>query len=216
MSSRIRSRLAAFVVAGALAGSVVVATSAPASAATVNCSISATRTVRYNDTGTCVKLVQQRLGGLSLDSHFGSLTDAAVRQFQRANGLSADGVVGPATWTKIKQGLPRQGTVIYAGTSSHAGVTAYACRNSASTGVRYAVRNKTSSTFNQVTLWRSGSSSGTYVTYIAPGRTVSQSAYQATGSTGSFRRVEVKLSNGTTRSVNRTFSFTRNRLPICR
>lgn len=216
MSSRIRFRLAASVAACALASSVVAATSAPASAATVNCSISATKTVRLNDTGTCVKLVQQRLGGLSADSHFGSLTDNAVRQFQRANSLTADGIVGPQTWSKIKQGLPSRGTVIYAGTSSHAGVTVYACRNSASTGVRYAVRNKTSSTFNKVTLWKSGSSAGTYVAHIGPGQTVSQAGYQATGTTGSFRRVEVVLSNGSVKPVNRTFTFVRNRLPICR
>lgn len=218
MSSPVRTRLAAIVAASALTFSVVVATSAPASAATVSCSISATKTVRPNDTGSCVKLLQQRIGGLSTDSHFGSLTTYAVRQFQRANGLAVDGIVGSRTWSKIKQGLPRQGTVLYAGTGSHAGVTVYACRNSASTGVRYAVRNKTSSTLSRVTLSTSsnGGGSSTYVDRISRGQTKSGSHYQATGTTKSFRSITVATSSGSKKSVNLTFSFVRNRLPACR
>ncbi|WP_157769092.1 peptidoglycan-binding domain-containing protein [Bacillus glycinifermentans] len=36
-----------------------------------------------------------------LDSIFGSGLEKAVKSFQRAKGLSTDGIVGKATWTKL-------------------------------------------------------------------------------------------------------------------
>lgn len=38
---------------------------------------------------------------LEVDNDFGSATDYAVRNYQRANGLSADGIVGFDTWSSI-------------------------------------------------------------------------------------------------------------------
>ena len=58
--------------------------------------------LREGDSGSQVRLLQSKLkqGGYlngSVDGVFGSQTAAAVRYFQRRNGLTADGIVGPAT-----------------------------------------------------------------------------------------------------------------------
>ena len=36
-----------------------------------------------------------------IDGNFGSATEAAVKDFQSGNGLTADGIVGPQTWSKL-------------------------------------------------------------------------------------------------------------------
>jgi len=51
-------------------------------------------------TGPAVAEIQNRLG-IPADSAFGVQTKQAVRDFQQRNGLLADGVVGPLTWTKL-------------------------------------------------------------------------------------------------------------------
>lgn len=40
-------------------------------------------------------------GGKGVDGDFGSNTDKAVRAFQKANGLTVDGIVGKNTWAKL-------------------------------------------------------------------------------------------------------------------
>lgn len=47
-----------------------------------------------------VKKLQAKLG-LGADGDFGPGTDKAVKAWQQANGLTADGVVGDATWAKM-------------------------------------------------------------------------------------------------------------------
>lgn len=63
-------------------------------------------TVKYGANGPYTKKIQQRLNSLGYncgqaDGVFGSKTLAAVKAFQRAKGLAADGVVGPKTWAKL-------------------------------------------------------------------------------------------------------------------
>jgi hypothetical protein len=54
-------------------------------------------TVRLNDNNNAVRAIQVLLG-IQNTGLFGSTTDAVVRQFQQAQGLTADGIVGAQTW----------------------------------------------------------------------------------------------------------------------
>ena len=58
-------------------------------------------TIKLGSRGEAVKQWQTMVGGLTVDGIFGSLTDRATRDFQRANGLVVDGIVGPKTWGKM-------------------------------------------------------------------------------------------------------------------
>lgn len=48
-----------------------------------------------------IQSIQQKLGGLTIDGKFGSKTEASVKAFQKANNLTADGVVGKNTWRAL-------------------------------------------------------------------------------------------------------------------
>lgn len=63
-------------------------------------------TLRKGASGTAVKTMQKKLKSLgyytgSVDGKFGSGTYTALKDFQRKNGLSADGVAGPKTMEKL-------------------------------------------------------------------------------------------------------------------
>lgn len=51
--------------------------------------------------GDTVKALQQKLG-VGADGQFGSGTEKAVREYQKNNSLTADGVAGPATLAHMK------------------------------------------------------------------------------------------------------------------
>jgi len=81
--------LAATLLAALLALTLVTAPSADA------------KPLKYKSHGTRVKVLQRKLGIAPADGIFGHGTSRAVKRFQRAHGLSADGVVGPGTWQAL-------------------------------------------------------------------------------------------------------------------
>jgi len=56
--------------------------------------------LKLGSEGEDVKKLQIKLG-VDPIGKFGPKTDAAVKAWQSSNGLTADGVVGPATWSKM-------------------------------------------------------------------------------------------------------------------
>lgn len=71
-------------------------------------------TLRWGSRGNSVTLAQRRLQAWgyykgAVDGLYGRLTYGAVVDFQRKNGLTADGVVGPATWRALGENVPGGG-----------------------------------------------------------------------------------------------------------
>lgn len=65
--------------------------------------------VSKGKTGAPVKMCQAALNirahaGLEIDGSCGTLTDAAIRNWQRTHGLVVDGSCGPATWSSLLGG----------------------------------------------------------------------------------------------------------------
>lgn len=86
-----------------------IATSPGANAATRSCSsstpVAQRPTVRYGDTGSCVRELQLRLNkhgyGLATDGIFGPKTLSATKRYQTSVHIVSDGIVGPITWGKL-------------------------------------------------------------------------------------------------------------------
>ncbi len=102
---RLRAALAAFAVTLASLVAVTAATTVPAHAD--EC-YSWSRTLASGASGSDVSELQIRVAGwagygvnMAVDGDFGGQTTTAVKNFQAAYGLSADGVAGPATYAKI-------------------------------------------------------------------------------------------------------------------
>ncbi len=71
--------------------------------------------LKKGSTGSLVKELQSKLKAIglysgSLDGDFGNGTEQAVRNFQSRNKLTVDGIVGPATWEKLKQSTGYEGS----------------------------------------------------------------------------------------------------------
>lgn len=74
-------------------------------------------TLRQGMKGDYVKQLQKRLielgysvGSAGADGDFGSGTLAAVKKFQKAAGLTQDGVVGAKTWAALDSAKPKEAT----------------------------------------------------------------------------------------------------------
>ncbi len=78
--------------------------------------------IQKGSTGDAVKELQQYLSRLGYtvgaDGIFGSTTEAMVKRFQAANGIGADGVVGPKTWAALTSGNANGNTSTNPGTST--------------------------------------------------------------------------------------------------
>ncbi len=64
--------------------------------------------LRPGSTGEAVRELQQALKGLGydpgpVDGQFGARTEDAVKAFQTAQGIAADGIVGDVTWINIDE-----------------------------------------------------------------------------------------------------------------
>jgi putative chitinase len=64
--------------------------------------------LKKGDNNENVKLMQEKLGISPAVTNFGPKTEEAVKAFQKKNGLTADGIVGPKTWEMIMgEGAPK-------------------------------------------------------------------------------------------------------------
>ena len=52
-------------------------------------------------TGTPVRVVQSVVIPTEIDGSFGQRTEKAVKDFQKKQGITVDGIVGAETWEKI-------------------------------------------------------------------------------------------------------------------
>ncbi len=77
-----------------------VAQASPANRAIDSGATPAEMAFKLGSRGDAVAEIQRQLG-VAVDRFFGPVTQAAVLDFQARNGLDADGVVGPATWTAL-------------------------------------------------------------------------------------------------------------------
>lgn len=91
-------------------------------------------TVRNGSSGNDVRTLQTMLNavsnaGLTVDGKFGANTQAAVKKFQSANGLAADGICGVKTWaalvSRYNASRASSNTFIWPLSSSFTKITSY-------------------------------------------------------------------------------------------
>jgi peptidoglycan hydrolase-like protein with peptidoglycan-binding domain len=77
---------------------------------------------QIGDTGRGVEQIQAALVRrgyeVRTDGQFGPQTSRAVKAFQKANGLTQDGIVGPVTWAKLRASGSPTSTTTQTGTTT--------------------------------------------------------------------------------------------------
>jgi peptidoglycan hydrolase-like protein with peptidoglycan-binding domain len=107
-------------------------------------SLSSSSLLRVGSTGPNVQSLQQQLKNKgyfkgNTTQYFGSITKNAVMAFQRANGLSVDGIAGPATLSKLKNGGSSAST---GGSSSTSTILRQGMSGSAVSSLQQKLKNK--------------------------------------------------------------------------
>ncbi|MVP01336.1 peptidoglycan-binding protein [Paenibacillus lutrae] len=78
----------------------------PATSDKLDALATTTAVLRNGSSGDAVKVLQRLLTkkgySVTADGAFGSGTETAVKKFQTANSLTSDGIVGSATWSKLR------------------------------------------------------------------------------------------------------------------
>ena len=82
--------------------------------------------LKYGSSGSDVKTLQTYLNqvgnyGLTVDGQFGAKTQAAVKDYQKSNNLTVDGIVGNLTWGKLSSAV--SGNTTNTGTKTNTGTT---------------------------------------------------------------------------------------------
>lgn len=100
--------------------------SSPSSSSSSSSTVSDSSILRYGTRSDEVMKLQQNLTALGLYSgtisgHYGSITEAAVMNFQRKNGLSADGIAGAKTLAKIAEAVNGSSSSSSSNSSSSSG-----------------------------------------------------------------------------------------------
>ena len=117
-----------------------IATAAPLPSSASTISVSTEKALQSGDEGSDVRLMQQRLVQLGYlnraDGVFGSKTYSAVVNFQRRNGLTADGIAGKMTLNRLysTSAVAAQGTAISAAAAIAASAAAAAASANPSAG----------------------------------------------------------------------------------
>lgn len=118
-------------------------------------SVSGSAILRYGTRSDEVIKLQQNLTKLGLytgtiSGHYGSITEAAVMNFQRKNGLSADGIAGAKTLAKIEEKVNGSSSSSSSGSSSSSSSSSgNAAANSSNGLLKYGVRSDAVRTLQQ-------------------------------------------------------------------
>lgn len=117
-------------------------------------SVSGSAILRYGTRSDEVLKLQQNLTKLGLytgtiSGHYGSITEAAVMNFQRKNGLSADGIAGAKTLAKIEEKVNGTSSSSSSGSSSSSSSSGNAAANSSNGLLKYGVRSDAVRTLQQ-------------------------------------------------------------------